>query len=120
MIGDWVEELHEELKTLSVEQLTERVAMAGREMTVAANLAREAKGKLMMAEEESGKADRRYEIATYALAEASKGKYQETHGQPISDNDREAFESRWAAKVAEIEARRAAWRERQAANTLEI
>jgi hypothetical protein len=117
---DWAEDLYEELKDLTVEQLTERVAVAGRELAVAENLEREAKGKVRLAEDERNKANRHYEMATYALAEASKGKYQETHGQPISDLDREAFENRWAAQVAERAARQAAWRERQAANALEI
>ena len=94
----------EEFKALPVDELTGIGADAKRKESVATALLKEATEKLRMAEDEVAAARSYSEMTSHALSEAALIKHQDIYGEPVSDDDREAFEQRWAIKVAEREA----------------
>lgn len=89
---------------LSLDELTEVVATAQRELDVSEALLRDHKDKLRMAEDEVNTSRRRHDAARISLAKAAVAKHEAVHGKPVSFEDRMAFEQRWDAKVAERKA----------------
>lgn len=86
----------------NLEILTEAVATTKREVWVATSLVSELRSKLRLAEEEQNDAGGRLRDAEYALSKAAIDNHASTHGTPISESDREAFDLRWSEYISEI------------------
>jgi hypothetical protein len=87
-----------------LEEFTEAVAAATREVSVAEALVREHQGKLRLAEEEAENSRRRLDAARRELEKAVLEKHEAIHGKPVSFDDRMEFEQRWDARLAENKA----------------
>lgn len=91
----------------ALDEYTEAVAVAQRELYVAEELLIEQQRKLKMADEEVSAAHRRFDEARKALSDAAIAKHEAIHGKPVSIDDRFEFERRWDARVKENAARNA-------------
>lgn len=93
----------------ALDQYTEAVAAAHREVAVAEALLKEHKDKLRMAEEELSDSHRRLSNAQRDLSNAVVEAHEAVHGKPVSIDDRFEFERRWDARIAEQKARHEAY-----------
>lgn len=85
----------------AMDNFTEAVALAQREVVVAETLVREHQNKLRLAEDEANESRDRLSKAKVALADAAVKAHEAVYGRPVSFDDRMEFEKRWDARVEE-------------------
>jgi chromosome segregation ATPase len=90
----------------ALDEYTEAVAAAQREVDVAKALLSDHQDKLRMAEAEVNASNQRLDDARHALSNAAVAAHEAVHGRPVSIDDRFEFERRWDARVAERKAKR--------------
>lgn len=89
-----------------LDEATEAVAIAQREVYVADSLSHEYRNKMRMADEELSAANRRLTDARVALEQVVLDRHADVHGHLLVDEDRSEFEKRWDAKMNELRAKR--------------
>lgn len=90
-----------------LEELEEAVAAAKRDVAVAEALSSEYRNKAALAEEEVRYSVIRLDRARHVLEAAVLEKHDAIHGQPVSFDDRMAFEKRWDSRIDEMKMRSA-------------
>jgi isochorismate hydrolase len=87
-----------------IDELSKTVAVSKRATIVAADMVSEYKQKLRMAEEEEAQARLKMREAQNALSQAAIDANAKAHDHEVTDEDRLAFEKRWADYLAQKEA----------------